>query len=374
VFLSKQGWQTTLYLPWLKPEQQHYCFENRRFYHPEEQQAYIQNWLPEELRPWLPEIQFYKAWYHKAWGVIYPGQSFARLVTQDHVLLEEPEHLFWTQPWSSFKHRRRQVTGIVHTNYKKYTEGYPEINRRLFYSYNRFLMQRICHRLICTSSVQQDICRLSQCRVENVNGVNPLFFRQPAAPPSQQGCYFMGKLVPEKGLAELFEGLQAVGMQTIDLFGQGDRVWVNALAACHHITPNFKGISPQPWHDLVDYKIFVNCSRSEILCTATADALAMQKWVIVPQHPSNEFFYPFQNCLVYADMAEFKRHFLYALAHDPAYDPNTRQLSWEAATQRLLKSVAITSGKQDADRKDIRSKNGRMPFFLKNNSKNNLRR
>jgi len=367
VFLNKQGWQTTLYLPWLKPTQQHYLFENQRFYTPEAQRRYIQNWLPEECRPWLPEIRFYKAWYHKAWGVIYPGQSLDRLVTQNHVLLEEPEHLFWLQPWSSFKRRRRQVTGIVHTNYNKYTEGYPEFNRRLFYGYNRFLMQRTCHHLICTSAVQQAICRLPQCRVENVNGVNPLFFRQPAAPPSRQGCYFMGKLVPEKGLAELFEGLQAVGMQTIDLFGQGDRAWVKALAARYHVNPVFKGVSRQPWHDLSGYKLFINCSKSEHLCSTTAEALAMQKWVILPKHTSNEFFYPFRNCLVYADKAEFKRHFLYALAHDPTDDPNTTQLSWEAATQRLLKTVAIPSGKLYADHKDKEREWSRP--FVENNSK-----
>lgn len=352
VFLNKQGWQTTLYLPWLTPAQQPCLFENQRFNHPEEQRDYIQNWLPEDLRPWLPEIRFYKAWYFKAWGSIFPTQSFTRLIAEGNVLLEEPEHLFWLQPWSSLKRWRTQVTGIVHTNYKKYTEGYPEINRRLFHGYNRFLMQRICHHLIATSAVQQDVCRLPQSRVKNVNGVNPLFFRQPAVPPPQRRCYFIGKLVPEKGLTELFEGLQAVGMQTIDLFGQGDRSWVKKLAARHGVTPIFKGVSQEPWQDLSGYKTFINCSKSEHLCTTTAEALAMQKWVILPKHPSNEFFYQFQNCLVYRDMAEFKNHFLYARAHDPKYDPNTMQLSWEAATQRLLKMVAIPSEKLYVDYKD----------------------
>lgn len=348
VFLNQQGQQTTLYLPWLKPAQQHYCFENLQFYHPDEQRAYIYQWLPNELRKWMPEIQFYKAWLYKPWTSIFPIQSFSRLVAQDTVILEEPEHLFYFQPWSGLKRKRRHVTGIVHTNYKKYTEAHPDFNRRMFYKYNRGLMQWVCHHLICTSSVHQDVCRLPHCAVENVNGVNPLFFRQ-VNPQSQQGYYFIGKLIPEKGLAELFEGLQAVGMPTIDLFGQGDRAWVKALAANYSITPIFKGVSQQPWHDLAGYKLFINCSESEHLCTTTAEALAMQKWVIIPRHPSNEFFYQFQNCLVYENRPEFKRHFLYALAHEPKYDPNTAKLSWEAATQRLLKRMAIPLEKQVAE-------------------------
>ncbi|CAN0297916.1 unnamed protein product, partial [Laminaria digitata] len=70
--------------------------------------------------------------------------------------------------------------------------------------------------------------------------------------------------------------------------------------------------------ELGQYKVFVNPSRSEVLCTTIAEALAMGKWVVCAKHPSNQFFYEnFESCLTFTDEHEFTAAMIRALAEDP---------------------------------------------------------
>jgi digalactosyldiacylglycerol synthase len=117
------------------------------------------------------------------------------------------------------------------------------------------------------------------------------------------------------------------------------------------------------------YNIFVNPSITEVLCTTTAEAVAMSKWVIVPRHASNEFFLQFPNCLQYNNKNEFVELLQYAMANPVHYvmgtgsDPTTvgqelhvdrsemyAPLSWEAATQRLIDTAYLS--KREARRRD----------------------
>jgi hypothetical protein len=70
----------------------------------------------------------------------------------------------------------------------------------------------------------------------------------------------------------------------------------------------------------------------------------MGKFVIIPVHPSNTFFLQFDNCLPYRNKMEFAANLHWALNRDPEpLKPEQRQLlTWEAATERLVRAAAIT--------------------------------
>jgi len=101
-----------------------------------------------------------------------------------------------------------------------------------------------------------------------------------------------------------------------------------------------------------DYKIFVNPSITEVLCTTTAEATAMGKFVIIPDHPSNSFFHQFPNCFIYKSKAEFVEFLEYAMTHEPEplSDNSIHLLTWEAATERFIEASVIT--RRDAKRRE----------------------
>ena len=137
----------------------------------------------------------------------------------------------------------------------------------------------------------------------------------------------------------------------VDIFGGGPHeAEIQSTAAGAGLPVSFNG--PKDHAVLSDYKVFVNPSTSEVLCTTVIEALAMGKWVVCPRHPSNEFFYQFPNCLTYETPEEFAANVYWALNADP--QPLTaelrHELTWEAATDRLIHAAMLTVGEQEASR------------------------
>lgn len=97
-----------------------------------------------------------------------------------------------------------------------------------------------------------------------------------------------------------------------------------------------------------------------MLCTATAEALAMGKFVVCADHPSNEFFQAFPNCLTYKTPEDFVAKIEEAMSSEPKLLTPEEQyrLSWEAATQRFMEYSDLNNVLSDEASLDRRHRKG----------------
>lgn len=191
-----------------------------------------------------------------------------------------------------------------------------------------------CHRIIKLSGTLDKFAPEKEL-VENVHGVRNTFLdygkELSQVLQTEEGknhsifgadadpkVYFIGKMLWSKGIGSLMELLKYAKESAdlsikFDMYGGGpDLEEAKKRSSKLDLSMDFHGpidhAALAPTH-----KIFVNPSLSEVLCTTVAEALAMGKFVIVPSHPSNDFFAQFPNCLTYANKEEFVGKFLLIL-------------------------------------------------------------
>ncbi|XP_051122722.1 digalactosyldiacylglycerol synthase 2, chloroplastic [Andrographis paniculata] len=355
--------KVTLVVPWLKLKDQEHVYPNNiTFDSPQEQENYVRQWLHE--RTGLKsnfEMRFYPGRFslHKR-SILALGDITEVIPDEkaDVAVLEEPEHLTWYHHGKRWKTKFRLVVGVVHTNYLEYVrrEKNGEFQAFLLKYMNNWVVYIYCHRVIRLSAATQELPRSIIC---NVHGVNPKFLetgakkreqQQDGIEPFTKGAYYIGKMVWSKGYKELLKLLsdhqnELQGLE-VDLYGSGEdstqvaeaakklNITVRVFPGRDHTDPLFH-----------DYKVFLNPSTTDVVCTTTAEALAMGKIVVCANHPSNEFFKQFPNCRTYDTSDEFVKETCKALQDQPApqTDAQLHTLSWEAATERFLESAQLDS-------------------------------
>lgn len=356
-YLAKTAKQNvTLLVPWLcKADQELVYPSSLTFSSPDEQEAYIRNWVEERVGFKADfKISFYPGKFSKERRSIIPAGDTSQFISSkeaDIAILEEPEHLNWYHHGKRWTSRFNHVVGVVHTNYLEYIkrEKNGAIQAFLVKHINNWVSRAYCSKILRLSAATQDLPRSTIC---NVHGVNPKFLkvgeriaeeRACGQPSFSKGAYFLGKMVWAKGYRELIDLLaknkhELEGFK-LDLYGNGeDSLEVQSAAKKLDLNLNFLKGRDHADDLLHGYKVFINPSVSDVLCTATAEALAMGKFVVCADHPSNDFFRAFPNCLTYKSPEDFVARVKEAMSSEP--QPLTPKqiynLSWEAATQRFV--------------------------------------
>ncbi|XP_009376906.2 digalactosyldiacylglycerol synthase 2, chloroplastic [Pyrus x bretschneideri] len=361
-YLAKDGERlVSLVIPWLSLKDQKLVYPNNiTFSRPSEQEAYVRHWLDERIGFKSDfSILFYPGKFSLDKRSILPAGDISEVVPDENAdvaILEEPEHLTWFHHGKRWKIKFRLVVGIIHTNYLEYVrrERNGRMKSFLLKYINNWVVGIYCHKVIRLSAATQDYPKSIVC---NVHGVNPKFLeigkkkleqQQNGVQAFTKGAYYIGKMVWSKGYKELLELLQdhqkeLTGLE-VDLYGSGeDSDQVQEAAKRLELA-----VRVHPGHDHADlqfhdYKVFLNPSTTDVVCTTTAEALAMGKIVVCANHPSNEFFKQFPNCRTYDNADGFVKLTQQALAEEPAQltDAQRHELSWEAATERFLRVAEL---------------------------------
>lgn len=387
-YLAKSAEQNvTLLVPWLcKPDQELVYPNSITFNSPEEQEVYIRNWLEERIGFKADfRISFYPGKFSKERRSIIPTGDTSQFIPAkdaDIAILEEPEHLNWYHHGKRWTDKFNHVVGVVHTNYLEYIkrEKNGAVQAFLVKHINNIVARAYCHKVLRLSAATQDLPKSVVC---NVHGVNPKFLeigerlaseRASGQQAFSKGAYFLGKMVWAKGYRELIDLLSKhqneLGSLKLDVFGNGeDAQEVQSTARRLNLNLNFQKGRDHADDSLHGYKVFINPSISDVLCTATAEALAMGKFVVCADHPSNDFFRSFPNCLTYKTSEDFVAKVKEALDNDPQpLTPEQRyQLSWEAATERfkeysdLDKILTMNQENPEGSRRNTMTKSVSMP-------------
>jgi len=397
--LASKGYEVSLVLPWLLPAQQPTLFPaGVTFDEPAEQEVWIREWLrrgsvADAASLERLTVRWYPGVYEEFLGAVIQRSrvdltSVVPAAERDVAILEEPEHINWYHTGEQWTRAFAHVVGVLHTNYLYYAkyeerEGGagdipPVVREQIMSSLNNLVCRAHVDVSIKLSSTLPDVP--GRCVVCNVHGVRGSFLaigqsmaalgtdEAAKAAAFDGGAYFLGKALWTKGYRALLDEMEMVKargeevsgvgggamsagegsgdaeLPTIDTYGSGRdeaeiREAIEAAAVPIVMHPAIDHANPA----LHGYRVFVNPSTSEVLCTATAEALAMGKKVLIPRHPSNLFFEQFSNVLMYEERSELAALLREALATPPLPMSPKEQylLSWEAATERLLDAALL---------------------------------
>lgn len=340
--LAALGHRVVYGVPWLDAASQKRLWGEVLFATPDAHAVWLRTTAERMGVPPLPEIFFFRGIFSRtAYSIFVAENAFAAAPPARAVLVEEPEHFGWL-PVTPPKHRvaADRIVGIVMTNYGHYIRRSWRPDLAVFAALveraHRRLMRRYAH-VIVPLSPAIDVRSLEDIvERRQVTGVLKAFTAVPPVAEDCQRVYFLGRLTWNKGLRELIEVARRMDL-AVDVYGDGpDGAAIRAAAADAGAPIRFLGPSESPWEAMAGYRVFFNPSRSEVLCTTTAEALVAGRHVVLPDCPANQPFFDLPNVHVYRTREEAEALLRHALAAE--VEPPTKvrtRFDWDAACRTV---------------------------------------
>jgi digalactosyldiacylglycerol synthase len=341
--LRRLGYRVAFVVPWVTPRAQAWLWGAPTYDSPRNHARAIAAEAQALTGSPAPDILHYRGHLSRWLRGIVPLQDvFAALPPARAIIMVEPEHLCWFPlTRSRRKGAARTVVGVVMTNYGFYIRraGPPGAGlvARLVDRLHRHLIRVHVDRVVPVSPA---VAALTDghpgCVPARVTGVLASYAEVPPVTAETTGVYFLGRLVWDKGLAEVIEVARRTGI-VIDILGDGpDGAAIRAHAKALGAPVRFLGAEPRPWTRLAPYRVFLNPSRSEVLCTATAEALVAGRHVVLADCPANEPFAAYPNVLAFHGQDGAVTALRQALDTLPAPpDAARRGFDWTLACRRL---------------------------------------
>ena len=169
--------------------------------------------------------------------------------------------------------------------------------------------------------------------ISRIHGINDKYFIDTIQ--TNNAVYYIGKLdMVHKNLQMMRDSARNAKIQ-INVFGDGkDKDFI--LSNDREFI--YKGLSSDI-RDLNDYGIYVSFSDLEGLCTATAEAIAMNKRCIILNCECNNWFRTYKNVYFFNNEHDFIDVFTHVQRQLVFIDENKNDFRWSICNKQLLNEL-----------------------------------
>ncbi len=346
--LAALGYKVVYMLPWLDGASQERLWGARRFADFDEQVEWLRAEAGDLGCPDLPECRPYRGTYMARLKSIVPMQDVYRAAPSARSLIaSEPEHLCWYPFTRGRKHIRADRTlGLSMTDYETYIRSSDipaprRVAQLVSYLHGRAVRLRIDLPLSLSPALAFPGVNMP---VERITGVSRGYAHVPPVAPDIRGVYFLGSFLWEKGLSDLVQ-IAKRAEQPMDVIGGGpDEAAFRNLVQQENAPLTVKAPNARFWKDIGRYRVMLNPSKSEVLCTATADALVAGRHVVLPNCPGNVPFSAYPNAHFYKDLDGAITALRQFVASDPVPpEAARRDFDWMQACRKLAELSGLAN-------------------------------